>query len=95
LPAVAVENWVRQQVAALDPTVPVEVETLSERVSKMADRPRFETLLVGFFAATGLVMAVIGLYGVMGVSGDSADAGDWREDGLGGEQGRCAASGDG
>jgi putative ABC transport system permease protein len=65
LPAVAVENWVRQQVAALDPTVPVEVETLSERVSKLADRPRFETLLVGFFAATGLVMAVIGLYGVM------------------------------
>ena len=31
----------------------------------MADRPRFETLLVGFFAFTGLVLAVIGLYGVI------------------------------
>ena len=31
----------------------------------MADRPRFEMLLVGFFAFTGLVLAVIGLYGVI------------------------------
>jgi ABC-type antimicrobial peptide transport system permease subunit len=52
-------------VAALDPTVPVEIATLSERVSRMADRPRFETLLVGFFAVTGLLLAVIGLYGVI------------------------------
>jgi putative ABC transport system permease protein len=60
-----VERWIRERVAALDPTVPVKVETLSERVSKMADQPRFETMLVGFFAATGLVLAVVGLYGVM------------------------------
>jgi predicted permease len=61
----AVERWVRTQVATLDPTVPVDVETLTERVSRMADRPRFESLLVGFFAATGLLLAVIGLYGVI------------------------------
>jgi ABC-type antimicrobial peptide transport system permease subunit len=41
------------------------VETLDGWVSKLADRPRFETALLGFFACTGLVMAVIGLYGVM------------------------------
>jgi putative ABC transport system permease protein len=31
----------------------------------MADRPRFETALLGFFASCGLLMAVIGLYGVI------------------------------
>ncbi len=65
LPAKTMEPWIRSQVAALDPTVPVDIGTLSERVNKMADQPRFETLLVGFFAASGLVLAVIGLFGVM------------------------------
>jgi hypothetical protein len=43
----------------------VDIAPLSESVSKLADRPRFETALVGFFAACGLLMAVIGLYGVI------------------------------
>jgi ABC-type antimicrobial peptide transport system permease subunit len=41
------------------------METLNETVSKLADRPRFETALLGFFALCGLLMAVIGLYGVI------------------------------
>ena len=57
--------WVRSQIAQLDPTVPTKFETLNEQVSKLADRPRFETALLGFFAFTGLVMAIIGLYGVI------------------------------
>jgi len=65
LPPDATESWIRSQAALLDPTVPVDIKTLSEGVGKMADRPRFETLLVGFFAFTGLVLAVIGLYGVI------------------------------
>jgi putative ABC transport system permease protein len=65
VPPDAVALWVRSQVAQIDPTVPVEIETLSESVSKLADRPRFETALLGFFAFCGLVMAVIGLYGVI------------------------------
>ena len=60
--------WVRSQIAGIDPTVPVEIETLNESVSKLADRPRFETALLGFFAFCGLMMAVIGLYGVMSYS---------------------------
>jgi len=40
---------VKSQIAAIDPTVPVEIETLNEDVSKLADRPRFETALLGFF----------------------------------------------
>src|SRR6202034_178139 len=59
-----VAPWVRQQIAAIDPTTPVDLETLDAEVAKLADRPRFETALLGFFALTGLLMAVIGLYGV-------------------------------
>jgi predicted permease len=65
LPPDAVKRWLEEQVAALDPTVPVKVQTMQERVNRMADRPRFESLLVGFFAAIGLLLAVIGLYGVI------------------------------
>jgi predicted permease len=61
----AVAPWVRSQIAGIDPTVPVEIETLDQTVSKLADRPRFETALLGFFAFCGLLMAVIGLYGVI------------------------------
>ena len=65
LPPAATQAWIRSQVAALDPTVPVDIKMLSERVGKLADRPRFEMLLVLFFALTGLLLAVIGLYGVI------------------------------
>jgi putative ABC transport system permease protein len=57
--------WVRAQIAQLDPTVPVESEMLGERVGGLADRPRFETALLSYFAFTGLVVAVIGLYGAI------------------------------
>jgi predicted permease len=65
LPTAGLAPWVRTQIAQIDPTVPVEIETLGESVSKLADRPRFETALLGFFAFCGLLMAVIGLYGVI------------------------------
>jgi putative ABC transport system permease protein len=58
-------SWVRSLLAEIDPTVPIDIEMLAERVAGMADRPRFETALLSFFATTGLVMAVIGLYGVI------------------------------
>jgi putative ABC transport system permease protein len=65
LPPPEMSRWIRSQVAALDPTLPVGIATLQERVSKLADQPRFQAILVGFFAAIGLVLAVIGLYGVI------------------------------
>ena len=65
LPAAVVAPWVRSQIAQLDATAPVEIETLHGQVSQLADRPRFETALLGFFAFCGLLMAVIGLYGVI------------------------------
>jgi predicted permease len=61
----AATPWIRSQIAQIDSTVPVEIETLSQSVSRLADRPRFETALLGFFAFSGLLMAIIGLYGVI------------------------------
>lgn len=65
LPAAILERWMREQIALLDPALPAKVGTLQERISKLADQPRFEMLLVGYFACTGLVLAIIGLYGVI------------------------------
>jgi predicted permease len=65
LPPEEMTRWIRSQAAALDPTLPVDIATLGQRVGKLADQPRFQTTLVSFFAATGLVLAMIGLYGVV------------------------------
>ena len=65
LPAEALSQWIRTQSAAIDPALSVDIATMRQRVSKLADGPRFQTLLVGFFAMTRLVLAVIGLYGVI------------------------------
>jgi predicted permease len=65
LPTSVVAPWVRSQIAQLDATAPVEIETLHGQVSQLADRPRFETALLSLFAFCGLLMAVIGLYGVI------------------------------
>ncbi len=65
LPPQGAALWVRSQIAQIDSTVPVEIETVAEDVNKLADQPRFETALLGFFASCGLLMAVVGLYGVI------------------------------
>jgi len=64
LPPETIVPWIRTQISRLDPSIPVDVEPLRVKVSRLADRPRFESALLGFFAFTGLLMAVIGLYGV-------------------------------
>ena len=60
-----VEPWVRAEITSIDPTVPVEMEPLDQTVSRLADRPRFETALLTFFAGTGLLLAIVGLYGLI------------------------------
>jgi ABC-type antimicrobial peptide transport system permease subunit len=65
MPAKAVEPWVHSAIASIDPTVPADMEVLDQTVNRLADRPRFETALLAFFAFAGLALAVVGLYGLM------------------------------
>ena len=39
---------------------------MSQRVEKLADRPRFNAILLSLFAAMGVLLAAIGIYGVVG-----------------------------
>ena len=52
--------------ASLDPTLPVEITTMRERLARSTGRPRFQATLLGAFAAIGVLLAAVGLSGVMG-----------------------------
>ena len=62
----ALAQWVRSETAAIDPTVPVTIEAMNQRVGKLADRPRFNAVLLSLFAGMGVLLAGIGIYGVVG-----------------------------
>jgi predicted permease len=51
--------------ASLDPTLPVEISTMREHLAQGSGRPRFQAMLLGAFAAIGVLLAAIGLSGVM------------------------------
>jgi putative ABC transport system permease protein len=61
----ALTPWIRQQIAALDSSLPVTVTKMETRVDAYTDRPRFVAVLVGLFALFGLTLAAVGSYGVM------------------------------
>jgi ABC-type antimicrobial peptide transport system permease subunit len=52
-------------IASLDPTLPVEMQTMQQRLRKITERPRFNAVLLSAFAATGVLLAALGLFGVM------------------------------
>ena len=58
-------RWVRKEFSAIEPSMPVTVEPLEERVDRFRERPRFVATLVGLFAGLGLLLAAVGLYGVL------------------------------
>jgi predicted permease len=58
-------NEVREKVASLDPTIPVDTATMRDRVSQTASQPRFNSILLGMFAAAGTLLTVIGVYSVI------------------------------
>jgi predicted permease len=66
---IALARSVRDEIAALDPTMAVfNTETMQEHVDKSLLLPRISALLLGTFGAVGLTLAAIGLYGVMSYS---------------------------
>jgi len=62
----AVARWIRSETAAIDPTVPVTIESMNTRVGKLTQRPRFNAVLLSLFAFLGVLLAAIGIYGVVG-----------------------------
>ena len=59
------ESWLRDEIHALDPSVPVDVMTMQDRVRDFAVPQRFHAILFSLFAAITLLLAVSGLYGLV------------------------------
>jgi putative ABC transport system permease protein len=56
----------RNVVAGIDDNLPIyAVQTMGDLVSANVAQPRFNSLLMGAFAAIALILATVGLYGVM------------------------------
>jgi predicted permease len=60
-----VSGSLRATIASLDPTLPVEIETIEQRLQEITQRPRFNAVLLSAFAGTGVLLAALGLFGVM------------------------------
>jgi putative ABC transport system permease protein len=56
----------KQQVWSLDPQLPLtKVETMEEVMALSVAQKRFNMLLLGLFAGSALVLAIVGIYGVI------------------------------
>lgn len=63
--AKTVGAWMRAETSGLDSALPVTIETMNQRVSKLTARPRFDAMLLSLFAGMGVLLAAIGIYGVV------------------------------
>ncbi|MGH9332344.1 MAG: FtsX-like permease family protein [Vicinamibacteria bacterium] len=60
---------IRQEVAAMDPDVPIaDVRLMQDYVDDAMAQSRFTLMLIGVFSLLALILASIGLYGVMSYS---------------------------
>jgi putative ABC transport system permease protein len=57
-------GFLRQEIATVDPQLPVEIRTMEARVAELSSRPRFLAWLLAAFAGLALALAAAGLYGV-------------------------------
>jgi putative ABC transport system permease protein len=62
----SVAGAIRGEVRSIDPRQAVaSIKTMEQRMAEVVARPRFQTLLLGSFAALALLLASIGIYGVV------------------------------
>ena len=55
----------RAVLSSMEPSLPVEMETMRQRVRQIDQRPRFYATLLAVFAGMGVLIASVGLFGVM------------------------------
>ena len=61
-----VAQTIRRAAAELDPSIPLaNMKTMDEHIAAKLARPRFVSLLITFFGALALTLAMVGIYGVM------------------------------
>ena len=66
IPPAVVGPALRKAAADLDPALPLSrVSTVGQRIDEALQQDRFNTLMVATFAATGLLLAAIGIFGAL------------------------------
>jgi predicted permease len=63
--AAVLNNAMRREARALNPEMPTKFQTIEEIVSASFDNRRFSMMMLGVFAGSALILAMVGLYGVM------------------------------
>lgn len=56
---------IKQRVVTIDPTLPIKIQPMYQRLGEMAAGPRLYAILLSIFAGIGLLLAGIGLYGTI------------------------------
>lgn len=55
----------RNEARTINPEMPIKFETIAQVVSASFDNRRFSLVMLGLFAGTALLLAMVGLYGIM------------------------------
>ncbi|MEY2563629.1 MAG: putative transport system permease protein [Verrucomicrobiota bacterium] len=63
--AALLTSAMRREARALNPEMPTKFETVAEIVSASFDNRRFSMVMLGVFAGSALLLAMVGLYGIM------------------------------
>jgi putative ABC transport system permease protein len=65
MPPATLARWIKEEVAQVDPSLPVTIEAMEQRVGRFRDQPRFVATVVALFAGFAVLLAAVGLYGVL------------------------------